>query len=105
MFSAPGFTVGFDGIRLDPGEVLVATISRDGEEISFTGSADGETPEVFFAFDSDEEEDSSYVTTIGGVELAAEETLVYDFDFENGKLRFSDDDGNEDEYDIEADPY
>lgn len=101
IFAAPGFTVGFDGIRLDPDEVLIATISRDGEQISFTASADGETPEVFFAFDSDDDDDSSYITMIDGVELIADSTLIYDFDFENGKLFFSDTDGNEDEFDIE----
>lgn len=101
IFAAPGFTVGFDGIRLDPDETLTATISRDGEQISFTASADGETPEVFFAFDSDDDDNASYITTIDGVELAAGNTLTYDFDFENGKLFFSDNDGNEDNYDIE----
>ncbi|CAN5667880.1 hypothetical protein BH24ACI1_BH24ACI1_29130 [soil metagenome] len=101
VFSAPGFAVGFDGIRLDPNETLTATISPDGEEITFTASADGETPEVFYAFDADEKEQASYITTIGGVELTANKTLAYNFDFENGKLFFSDNDGNEDEYDIE----
>jgi hypothetical protein len=102
VFSAPGFTVGFDGIRLDPNETLTATISPDGEEITFTASAaDGETPEVFYAFDADEEEQASYITMIEGVGLTANKTLAYDFDFEKGKLSFSDDDGNEDEYDIE----
>lgn len=101
VFSAPGFTVGFDGIRLDPDEVLIATISHDGEEISFTSSADSETPEVFFAFDSDDDSQASYITMIDGVELIAEKTLAYNFDFENGKLYFSDDDGNEDNFDIE----
>lgn len=102
VFAAPGFTVGFDSIRLDPNEFLIATISHDGEQISFTATNDGETPEVFFAFDADdEEEQASYITEIGGVELSAEKTLVYNFDFENGKLFFSDDDGNEDEFDIE----
>lgn len=101
VFSAPGFTVGFDGIRLDPNETLTAEISRDGETITFTASTDAETPEVYFAFDSDDDADASYITTIGGVELIAKKSLTYDFDFENGKLFFSDDDGNEDNYDID----
>ena len=102
VFSAPGFTVGFEGIRLDPNEVLEATLSRDGERITFKASAaDTETPEVFYAFDPDDDEESSYIVTIGGVELARNKTLAYDFDFENGKLFMSDDDGNEDNYDIE----
>lgn len=101
VFSGPGFTVGFSDIRLDPNETLTAEISRDGEQITFTASADGETPEVFFAFDADDGEAASYITTIGGVALDARKALTYDFDFENGKLFFSDNDGNEDEYDID----
>jgi hypothetical protein len=101
VFSAPGFTVGFDGIRLDPDETLTAEVSHNGEVITFTASADAETPEVYFAFDSDDDADASYITTIGGVELTAKKALTYDFDFENGKLFFSDDDGNEDNYDID----
>lgn len=101
VFSAPGFTVGFDEIRLDPNETLTATISHDGQEISFTASADGETPEVFYSFDPEDDTDASYLTEIEGIELAAGKTLFYDFDFENGKLFFSDDDQTEDEYDIE----
>ncbi len=101
VFAAPGFTVGFDGIRLDPNETLTATISHDGEQITFTASGDGETPEVFYAFDADDDENASYITTIEGIELTAGKRLTYDFDFENGKLFFSDDDGNEDNFDIE----
>ncbi len=101
VFSAPGFTVGFTDIRLDPNETLTATISPNGEQITFTASADGETPEVFFAFDGETDENASYITTIGGVSLDAGKALTYDFDFENGKLFFSDNDGNKDEYDID----
>lgn len=101
VFSAPGFTVGFEGIMLDPDETLTAEITPDGEQISFTASTDGETPEVFFAFDSDNEDAASYITMIDGVELTAGKTLFYDFDFDNGKMFFSDDDGNEDSFDIE----
>ncbi len=101
VFSAPGFTVGFDNIRLDPNETLTAEISHNGEVITFTASSDAETPEVYFAFDSDDDADASYITEIGGVLLAAKKSLTYDFDFENGKLFFSDDDGNEDNYDID----
>ena len=101
VFSAPGFTVGFNGIRLDPNEKLTAKISYDGEEIKFTASADGETPEVFYSFDPENNKDFSYLTEIGGVQLTAKKSLTYNFDFENGKLFFSDNDGNEDSYDIE----
>ena len=101
VFSAPGFTVGFDEIRLDPNETLTATISHDGQEISFTASADGETPEVFYSFDPQDDADASYLTDIEGIELTGGKRLFYDFEFENGKLFFSDDDGNEDSFDIE----
>jgi hypothetical protein len=102
VFSAPGFTVGFEGILLDPNETLTASISGDGQEITFTASRDGETPEVFYAFDPlDEDDEASYYTNIDGLELTAGKTLYYDFDFANGKLFFSDDDGNEDDFDIE----
>jgi hypothetical protein len=102
VFSAPGFVVGFEEIRLDPGETLTATISYDGEEITFTASGDdSETPRVFYAFGAEDDSEASYITEIGGVELIAGKTLAYNFDFEKGKLFFSDDDGNEDAYDIE----
>lgn len=101
VFSAPGFTVGFSDLRLDPNETLTATISSDGEEISFTASKDGETPEVFYAFDPEKSSDASYLTIIEGVQLTGGKQLFYNFDFENGKLFFSDNDGNEDSYDIE----
>ncbi len=101
VFSAPGFTVGLSGIRLDPRETLTATISYDGEEISFTSSADGETPDIFFAFDDEDDRQASYLTEIGGVELIRGTTLTFNFDFENGKLFMADNDGNEDAFDIE----
>lgn len=101
VFSAPGFTVGFDGIRLDPNETLTATISPNGEQISFRASADTETPEVFYSFDSADAEDASYTANIKGIALTAGKSLTYEFDLENGKLYFGDDDGNEDNYDID----
>ena len=101
VYSAPGFTVGFDDIVLDPDEILVATISYDGEEIGFTASSDGQTPDIFYAFDSDNDSQASYLTEVGGVELLAGKTLTFNFDFEDGKLFMADNDGNEDEYDIE----
>ena len=101
VFSGPGFTVGFNEIRLDPRETLTAEISRDGEAITFTASSDGQTPEVFYAFDADDDANASYITTIGGVALDAGKALTYEFDIATGKLFFSDDDGNEDAYDID----
>jgi hypothetical protein len=101
VYSAPGFTVGFEDVRVDPGEFLIATISPNGEVLGFTSSADGEAPAVYFAFDSDDEDEASYIVELEGGALAAGKTLVATFDFENGKLFFSDDDGNEDAFDIE----
>lgn len=102
VFSAPGFTVGLAGIKLDPLETLTAVISYDGEEISFTSSAkDSETPDIFFAFDDENDLEASYMTEIGGFELSRGKTLKFNFDFENGKLLMSDNDGNKDKYDIE----
>ena len=101
VFSAPGFTVGFDGIRLDPNETLTARISANGEEISFTASADGETPDVFYSMDPNNDSSYSYLARIGGIQLDKNRSLTYNFDLANGKLFFSDDDGNEDNYDID----
>lgn len=101
ILTAPGFAVGFENIRLDAGEILVATISVDGESITFTSSSDGETPDVYFAFDGPLEDDASYIATVGGVALTAGKMLAFDFDLSEGKLLLTDDDGNQDKYDIE----
>ena len=52
VYSGPGFTVGFDDIRLDPGEVLVAVISQNGEKLGMALSNDGVMPEVYYAVDT-----------------------------------------------------
>jgi hypothetical protein len=101
VYSAPGLTVGFKNIRLDPNETLSATVSPDGQHISFTASADGETPEIFFAFDPKDGKGASYSAQVGGVKLDAGKTLSADLDFEGGTLAFKDDDGDRDKYDIE----
>lgn len=98
----PGFTVGFDDIRLDPDETLTATVSRDGSQIIFTTSTtDSETPDVYYAFDPQNEDQPSYILTIGGIALDEGTALTYDIDFEAGKLFISDNDGNEDNYNID----
>jgi hypothetical protein len=99
VFSDAGFTVGFTGIQLDAGEVLGATVSPDGQQITFIASADGETPDVFFAFDGPDD-NASYIAEVGGVDLAAGKELTFDFDLGHGKLFISDNDGNQDKYDI-----
>ena len=100
-YSAPGFTVGFDSVLIDPNETLKTTISPDGETITFTSSADGETPDIFFAFDPEDDSGDSYLVEIDGAEIEAGKTLTVHLDFENDKLEISDDDGNSDEYEIE----
>ena len=100
VYAAPYFTVGLSGIKLDRNERLEANVSTNGEQITFIASADGQTPEVFYAFDDDDENGPSYYAYVEGVALTAGKRLTLDFDFEEGKLLFSDDDGNADEYDI-----
>lgn len=100
-YSAPGFTVGFDSVLIDPNETLKTTISPDGETITFTSSADGETPDIFFAFDPEDDSGDSYLVEIDGAEIEAGKTLTVHLDFENDKLEIRDNDGNSDEYEIE----
>ena len=52
VYTGPGFTVGLDHIRLDPGEILTAMVSADGENIEMVHSADGEIPEIFYSMDT-----------------------------------------------------
>jgi hypothetical protein len=99
VYSGPGFSVGFDGIRLDPDEILTFQISPDGREISFTASADGETPEIYFSRDG--KDGKSYLVEVDGVELEAGKTISGKFDEDAGKFHFKDNDGNEDKYDVD----
>jgi hypothetical protein len=99
VYTGPGFSVGFDGIRLDPNETLTFQISPDGRRISFTSSADGETPELYFSFDAPNGE--SYLTEVDGVELQAGKTVSGEFDPVKGVFYFKDDDGNKDKYDVD----
>lgn len=98
MMTGPGYSVGFEDIRLDPQEALVMQIRPDGHEISFTASQDGETPAIFLAEDPDDDTSSSYIFDVGGEELEAEKTVTFTLDGDS--LYISDDDGNEDEYDL-----
>lgn len=101
IYSAPNLTIGFNNVRLDPQETLTATISPDGKEISFTASDDGETPEIYFAFDPENDSEPSYIARVGGVKLDAGKTLTAAFDLEAGKMQFNDDDDDRDAYDID----
>ena len=98
-YSAPGFAIGFDGIRVDPNEVLLMTVAPDGEALSFTASTDGETPEIYFAVDGDDE---SYKVELDGATMQAGKTLTVTFDDEAEVFKFSDNDGDEDKYDVDV---
>jgi hypothetical protein len=95
----PGFLVGFEGILLDPGETMSMTISPNGRELSFTASADGETPTVFITVATSHKE-PSYDFEIGGIKLAAGKTVTVKLDLENEKLFFKDNDPDRDPYDV-----
>jgi len=95
-----GFVVGFDDISVDKGESLNMTVSPDGRELSFTASADGETPSLYIATDSGENK-PSYEFEIGGITLAAGKTVSIKLDPDKGLVYFKDDDGDADKYDVE----
>lgn len=99
VYTGPGFSVGFDGIRLDPEETLTFQIAPDGSRISFTASADGETPEIYFSLNGENGE--SYLVEVDGVELQAGKTLSAEFDAKTGKFHFMDNDSDEDKYDVD----
>jgi len=94
-----GFVVGFDGIMVDKGETLAMTVSQDGRELSFTASADGETPSIYITTD-DGADRPSYEFEIGGIALAAGKTVAVKLDPDKGLIYFKDDDGDEDKYDV-----
>ena len=75
------------------------TISPDGRELSFTASADGETPSVVITMASSRKE-PSYEFSIGGIKLAAGKTVTMKLDLEKEKLFFKDNDPDRDPYDI-----
>ena len=95
----PGFVVGFADILLDPGENLSMTISPNGRELSFTASADGETPSIFITIESGKKK-PSYEFDIGGIKLAAGKTVTMKLDLEKEKLFFKDNDPARDLYDV-----
>lgn len=52
VFTGPGFSIGLDGISLDPGEFMAAAFSSDGERIALEMSKDGQLPEIFYSVDT-----------------------------------------------------
>ncbi len=97
--TGPGFAVGFEGIRIDPGEIMTMTMRPDGRQLTFNASQDAETPAIFLAVDPDED-GASYLFEIEGMKLDAGKTVTVTLDTDKGQLFFKDDDGNEDEYDV-----
>ena len=97
--SGPGFVVGLDDVLLDPKEELVVTISPDGETLTFTASADGKTPSIYVTTENGPDK-PSYKFEIDGVTIDAGKTLTMRVDVGKGKVYFSDNDGNDDAYDI-----
>ncbi len=95
----PGFVVGFDDISVDKGETLTMRVGGAGRELSFTASADGETPSVYITTDSGPDR-PSYEFEIGGITLAAGKTVSVRLDPDKGLIYFRDDDGDEDKYDV-----
>lgn len=94
-----GFVVGFSDISVDKGETLNMTVSADGRELTFTASADGETPGLYIATD-DGADKPSYEFEIGGISLAAGKTVSVKLDPDKGLIYFKDDDGDSDKYDV-----
>ncbi len=94
-----GFVVGFSDVSVDKNENLNMTVSPDGRELSFTASADGETPGLYIATD-DGADRPSYEFEIGGIALAAGNTVTVKLDPDKGLIYFKDDDGDADKYDV-----
>lgn len=99
QIDAPGFVVGFEDILLDPKEELTVTLAPDGQTLSFTASADGETPTIFVTTE-DGPNNPSYSFEVGGVSIDAGKTVTMTADVDKGKVYFKDNDGNEDAYDV-----
>lgn len=97
--TGPGFLVGFEDLLVDPGENLSMTISPNGRELSFTASADGQTPKIFITFAKSHKE-PSYDFEIGGIKLDAGKTVTMKLDLEHQKLFFKDNDPDRDLYDV-----
>ena len=94
-----GFVVGFADMSVDKGESLNMTVSQDGRELTFTASADGETPSIYISTDSGDKK-PSYEFEIGGITLVGGKTMTVRLDLEKGLIYFKDDDGNPDKYDV-----
>ena len=122
VYSGPGFTVGFNEIRLDPGEILAAVISPDGKKLSMAMSNDGEMPEVYYSVDNKQK---SYRTVIrgnfagtgggkkfgslkdaeNGAESDATPEFTINFDDDAGKLQILDNSDGDSSYDVDLEQF
>jgi len=96
-----GYSVGFEGILLDPQERLRMTMNGNGTVLRFTASQDAETPDIFLSRDPVNDTDPSYIFSVDGFELEAGKTITVTLNPTEGTLYFQDNDGNEDEYDLQ----
>jgi len=97
--AGPGFVVGLEDLLLDTKEELVVSVSPDGQTLTFTASADGETPTIYVTTE-DGPDKPSYSFEVGGVSIDAGKTLTMTVDIDKGKVFFKDNDSNEDAYDV-----
>lgn len=100
--AGPGYTLGLENLDIDPSEVLTATISPLGNQVTFQGSADGFTPDLYLSIDPTAANEESYVFLVDGVEIAAGQRVTVTLDFAAGRLFFDDDDGNSDSYALDV---
>ncbi|OYT73176.1 MAG: hypothetical protein CFK52_02615 [Chloracidobacterium sp. CP2_5A] len=87
LYAGPGFVVGFEKLRLDPGERQVIEARPDGREVTCAADADGEIPVVSFAFDPTKH-GVSYIIELTAEDMSAGGKLTVTFDPESGKLMF-----------------
>lgn len=122
VYTGPGFTVGFDHIKLDPGEILAAEISPDGEKLSMAMSNDGEMPEVYYSVDTPKksyraEIRGNHTKEANGKKLesikAADDSeesdstpqMSINFDDETGKLQIDDNSNGDSSYDVDIEQF
>lgn len=97
----PGYLIGFQDVFLEVNEVLTITIRPDGREISFTSSADGETPMVFLTLPG-EDGKPGYIFKASGIDLKANQSVTYTLDPDSNSLYITDSDDNTDAFELEV---
>lgn len=119
VYTGPGFTVGFDGIRLDPGETLEAVISPNGKMLQMNMSNDGEMPEVYYSVDSPKKSYNAQIkgsfgntsapqkngAVKGGPESKEPPSVSINFDEDTGKLQIEDNADGDSSYDVDLEQF